>query len=310
MLPENGGRAAFWKKIRFPGPVGVQRPAAARGLKVIVPEKENSACVRCCVIGSGAGGGVAGGGAGCGWKRCVGDGSWNYYDDADFDGAELARFQRLYLEGGFAGTQDQSVGFWRESVWARTVVNYCTSFRTPDDVREEWAEAGVKWIAGRGVHKEFGCGVRTAARESRPESRFSEGTGAGARAEGAWLHVDAMPRNVQGCDQGKNLRVLRIWMRDWGETIDDENVARGCAGEGRADIGGTRAERIRIEGGGATGCGRGFERRASRQREMQSGGGGVRSDSYGGVVGCDRDSIMNILAAFALASGFEHLRSF
>jgi len=34
----------------------------------------------------------------------------NYYDDADFDGAELAGFQRLYVEGGFAGTQDQSVG--------------------------------------------------------------------------------------------------------------------------------------------------------------------------------------------------------
>jgi len=28
------------------------------------------------------------------------------------------------------------------------VVNYCTSFRTPDDIRSEWAEAGARWIAG------------------------------------------------------------------------------------------------------------------------------------------------------------------
>src|SRR5881394_620012 len=91
---------------------------------------------------------------------------------------------------------------------------------------------------GRGVHKEFGCSMRTAARESRAESRFGAGTGVGARAEGAWL---ACGRNAAKCDRlrsGKNLRVLRIWMRDWRETIDHENVARGCAGGGRADIGG------------------------------------------------------------------------
>src|SRR2546430_11103582 len=91
---------------------------------------------------------------------------------------------------------------------------------------------------GRGVHEEFGRGVRTAARESRAESRFGEGTGAGARAEGAWL---ACGRNAAKCDglrSRKNLRVLRIRLRDWRETIDDENVARGCTGKGRADIGG------------------------------------------------------------------------
>ncbi len=71
----------------------------------------------------------------------------SYYDDADFDGAELGGFQRLYLEGGFAATADQSVGLLAgECLGGGTVINYCTSFRTPDDVRGEWAAAGVPWF--------------------------------------------------------------------------------------------------------------------------------------------------------------------
>src|SRR6266436_2678780 len=136
---------------------------------------------------------------------------------------------------------------------------------------------------GRGVHKEFGCGVRTATRESRPESRFAEGTSVGARAQGARLACGDNSTKCDGLRSGKNLRVLRIWMRDWRETIDDENVARGCAGEWRADIGGDPRGTGSNRSGRGDGSGSGFERRASRQREMQSGGGGVRGDSYGGV---------------------------
>jgi hypothetical protein len=149
MLPGNGGGASrVWQKIKFPGPLGVQRPLAARMLQVVVPEKETKLTCEVCVIGSGAGGGVAAAELAAAGKDVLVMEAGNYYDDADFDGAELAGFQRLYLEGGFAGTQDHSVGFLAgECLGGGTVVNYSTSFRTPDDIREEWAEAGAKWIA-------------------------------------------------------------------------------------------------------------------------------------------------------------------
>src|SRR5882724_3977550 len=162
----------------------------------------------------------------------------------------------------------------------------------------------------RGVHKEFGCGVRTAARESRPKSRFGEGTGAGARAEGARLACGRNAAKCNGLRSRKNLRLLRIRMRDWRETIDDENVARGCAGKGRADIGGDPGGAGSNRGGRGDGSGGGCERRASRQREMQSGGGGVRRDSYGGVAAAIGTRQRTYWAAFAFASGFECLRNF
>src|SRR5215471_664087 len=148
MLREKGGASRVWEKTKYPGPLGVQKPKAERALNVIAPEKETALTCDVCVIGSGAGGGVAAAVLAEAGKDVVVLEAGNYYDDADFDGAELAGFQRLYAEGGFAGTQDHSVGLLAgECLGGGTVVNYCTSFRTPDDVRQEWAEAGARWIA-------------------------------------------------------------------------------------------------------------------------------------------------------------------
>ncbi|MBS1866875.1 MAG: gluconate 2-dehydrogenase subunit 3 family protein, partial [Acidobacteria bacterium] len=149
MLPEYRGAAnPVWKKIGYPGPLGA-KAQGARPLRVTTPEKEITASCDVCVIGSGAGGGVAAAVLAAAGKDVVVLEAGNYYDDADFDGAELGGFQRLYSEGGFAATEDHSVGFLAgECLGGGTVVNYCTSFRTPDDIRTEWAEAGVRWIAG------------------------------------------------------------------------------------------------------------------------------------------------------------------
>jgi len=254
MLPENGGTSRVWKKIRFPGPVGVQRPAAARGLKVIVPEKETPLACDVCVIGSGAGGGVAAAELAAAGKDVLVMEAGNYYDDADFDGAELAGFQRLYLEGGFAGTQDQSVGFLAgECLGGGTVVNYCTSFRTPDDVREEWAEAGVKWIAGAEYTKSLDavCERLHVNRDQNRVSAREQVLERGLKVLG-W-HVDAMPRNVTGCDQGKICGYCGYGCAIGAKQSTTKTWLADAQAKGARILVGTRAERIRIEGGGATG---------------------------------------------------------
>src|SRR5262252_3205584 len=40
MLPQTDGKSAVWDKLKYPGPIGVQKPKAERGLRVIVPQKE------------------------------------------------------------------------------------------------------------------------------------------------------------------------------------------------------------------------------------------------------------------------------
>ncbi len=204
MLPEfHGARNPVWEKLQYPGPLGAQTQQSGRGLHVTAPEKETALSCDVCVIGSGAGGGVAAAVLAASGKDVVVLEAGNYYDDADFDGAELAGFQRLYSEGGFAATQDHSVGFLAgECLGGGTVVNYCTSFRTPDDIRAEWA-AGARWIAGAEYSKSLDkvCERLHVNREQNRVSAREQVLERGLKALG-W-HVDAMPRNVVGCDQGK-----------------------------------------------------------------------------------------------------------
>src|ERR1700757_1769531 len=150
MLPGEAGQInPVWANIGYSGPIGVQRPNAPHKLNVIVPHEEMTLQCDVCVIGSGAGGGVAAAALAAAGKEGIVLEAGGYFDDADFDGAELRGFQNLYAECGFASTRDHSVGFLAgECLGGGTVVNYCTSFRTPDEIREEWAEEGAEWIRG------------------------------------------------------------------------------------------------------------------------------------------------------------------
>jgi len=116
----------------------------------------------------------------------------------------LAGHQRLYAECGFASTRDHSVGFLAgECVGGGTVVNYCTSFRTPDEIREEWADEGVEWIRGQEFSKSLDavCERISVNTNHNRVSKREQVLQCGLKRLG-W-HVDAMPRNVIACDQGK-----------------------------------------------------------------------------------------------------------
>src|SRR5260221_460707 len=100
-----------------------------------------------CVIGSGASGATAAAVLSKAGSDVIVLEAGSYLDDADFDGDALRGFERLYMEAGNAATWDQSVNLLAgECLGGGTVVNYCTSFRTPDDIRAEWASAGVPWF--------------------------------------------------------------------------------------------------------------------------------------------------------------------
>lgn len=71
-----------------------------------------------------------------------------YYDDADFDGAVLSGIKRLYAAAPSATAEGQVNLVAGSCLGGGTVVNYTTSFRTPDDVRAEWASHGVPQFEG------------------------------------------------------------------------------------------------------------------------------------------------------------------
>src|SRR6266403_816633 len=170
--------------------------------------------------------------------------------------------------------------------------------------------SGGAMDCGRGVHEEFGCGVRAAACESRAQLCVGAGASIGTRTEGAGMACGSDAAERDGVRAGKNLRVLRIWLRDWSETVGDENVAGRCAGEGCAVCGGDASGESSNRGGRGDRGGGGLERRPSRQREMQNSGCSMRSDSYGGAVAAVRIGERTHWAALAFTSGFERVRNF
>jgi choline dehydrogenase-like flavoprotein len=249
-----GAEGAVWKKLGYPGPIGVQRPNSGRALRAFEPDRDIEIACDACVIGSGAGGGTVAGMLAAAGKDVVVLEAGGYYDDADFDGAELGGFQRLYAESGFLATADHSVGLLAgECLGGGTVVNYCTSFRTPDDVRAEWAKAGVPWIAGPEYSKSLDavCARLSVNQEHNQVSCREQVIERGLRALG-W-HVDRMPRNVThcesenvcgycgyGCAVGAKQSTAKTWLAD-----AEQRGARLLVR--------TRAERVKIEAGMATG---------------------------------------------------------
>src|SRR6266481_5965664 len=255
MLPGAAGEInRVWEKLGYPGPLGVQRPSEPKKLKVIVPEKEMTLTCDVCVVGSGAGGGVAAAVLAAAGKEVVVLEAGGYFDDADFDGAELKGYQRLYTEFGFASTRDHSVGFLAgECLGGGTVVNYCTSFRTPDEIRAEWAEEGVEWIGGPEYTRSLDavCERLSVNTEHNRVSKREEILERGLKRLG-W-HVNLMPRNVVGCDQGKLCGYC-----GYGCTIGAKQSAvktwlADAQKHGAKFVVETRADKVRVERGTASG---------------------------------------------------------
>jgi len=256
MLPRlQGARTPVWDKIGYPGPPKLgDRSGSSRELTTLVPQQDTKLSCEICIIGSGAGGGSAAAVLAAAGKDVIILEAGGYYDDADFDGAELAGYQRLYTEGGSAATADHSVGLLAgQCLGGGTVVNYTTSFRTPDDIRAEWAASGVPWFTRNEYTRSLDavCARLSVNNNHNRISAREQILNRGLRALG-W-HVDAMPRNVVGCDQGEicgycgvgcpvgaKQSVTKTWIAD-----AQNNHARIVTE--------TRAQKIRIERGHATG---------------------------------------------------------
>ena len=253
MLPATDGRNSLWDSIGYPGPAGRVADPSPREIQ---PHRvDQSVTLDCdvCVVGSGAGGGTAAAVLADAGLDVVVLEAGDYLDDGDFDGAELDGYSRLYLSAGALASSDQSVGlFAGECLGGGTVVNFTTSFRTPDQIRQEWAAYGVGAMASHDYTRSLDAvwdrlGVTTD--HSRPSRREQVMKG-GLEALG-W-HVDLMPRNVRGCDEalcgyspfgclvGAKQSTTKTWLVDaWGR--------------GARILVRTRAERVAIENGRAQG---------------------------------------------------------
>ncbi|HUH14984.1 MAG TPA: GMC family oxidoreductase N-terminal domain-containing protein [Gaiellaceae bacterium] len=262
-----------WEEIGYPGPVGPREDAPPPRLEPIEPRGELSLECDVCVVGSGAGGGVAAAVLAAAGLDVVVLEAGGYWSERDFDGAERAGLRRLYRGGGSAATDDQGVGLIAGAcVGGGTLVNYSTSFRTPDDVLAEWEGFGFP-SADLGASLDAVCerlGVNT---DHNLPSRRDEAMRRGLESLG-W-HVDAMPRDVLGCEQGVvcgscgygcPLGAKQSTMRTW---LED------AAAAGARLVVGTKARRVLVEGGKAAGVDAGQVQ--VRARAVVAAGGAIET---------------------------------
>lgn len=200
--PGPTGHSPAWDAIGYPGPLGTRPEAPPRPLDPIRVNQDTTLDCDVVVVGSGAGGGTAAGVLAAAGLDVVVLEAGEYYDDRDFDGGELSGLTRLYAPAPTVTAEGQVNLVAGSCLGGGTVVNFSTSFRTPDDVRAEWAALGTPAFAtdeyGRSLDAVCDrLGVNSEHQVAAQRDVIME---RGLR-ELDW-HVDAMPRNVQGCDMG------------------------------------------------------------------------------------------------------------
>lgn len=94
-----------------------------------------------CVIGSGAGGAHVAARLASAGKRVVVLEAGSHRTSADFNMREQEMYAQLYQDGGNRATADASISILQgRTLGGSTVVNWTTSFRTPEHVTKWWAE--------------------------------------------------------------------------------------------------------------------------------------------------------------------------
>jgi choline dehydrogenase-like flavoprotein len=254
MLPGAGGaRNPAWDAIGYDGPLGKLDTAPPKALTPTPVERDTSLECDVVIVGSGAGGGAAAGVlAGAGLDVIVVEGG-DYYDDEDFDGSELGAITRYYM-GAPTATHDQSVGLIAGAcLGGGTVVNYSTSFRTPEEVRAEWAAHGVPAFTSEDYTRSLDAvcerlGVNQEHNEpSTREQKLQEGC-----VKLGW-HVDAMPRGVRHCAQGKECGYCGLGCRVGAKQSVVKTWLADAHDAGARLIVRTKVERVLVEGGAARG---------------------------------------------------------
>jgi choline dehydrogenase-like flavoprotein len=183
------------RRIGYDGPLGPPTHAPAPR---IVPTRAADTTCDVCVVGSGAGGGVAAAVLAQAGLDVVVLEAGRATGERDFDGDELDAYKHLFWGAAAATTDDGGIGLLTgECLGGTTVVNWTTSFRTPDTVREEWG--------GPFATAEFTRALDAVSQRLGVNTDHNEPSSRDAimrrGLERLGWHVDAMPRNVRGCDQ-------------------------------------------------------------------------------------------------------------
>jgi choline dehydrogenase-like flavoprotein len=196
------GHNPVWEMVGYPGPPAPP-PPTPKTLQPLAIDRHQTFDCDAVVIGSGAGGGVVAGVLAQAGKDVIVLEKGGYYNEADFNQYELEAYNNLYLDRGLTATADKAISMLAGGcLGGGTVVNWTTSFATPEPVRKEWDDL-EKWeVFYTGQYERSSQAVLKRLGVSQNYNRLAK------RDQVMWRgleklnwHHDIMPRNVQDCHQ-------------------------------------------------------------------------------------------------------------
>ena len=199
-VTDASGMNRTWPRIGYaPSPLPPARPEPLRLTRL-----ERSTTLDCdvCVVGSGAGGGVVAAELAARGMSVVVLEAGPGDQAADFEQRELDGTQRLFHGSGLTSTRDAAISiFAGRCLGGGTAVNWQTSLRTPDYVRDEWSDRSGSELFR---HHEFSAALDDVSARlgvSTDESAVNGNNACLERGcEVLGFERARIARNAQGCD--------------------------------------------------------------------------------------------------------------
>jgi hypothetical protein len=247
-------RPSAWDAMGYPGPVGPP-PPKPKTIPTVDIDRDAGFDCDVVVVGSGAGGGtVAGVLASAGLSVIVVE-AGDYRNESDFTHLEADAYRDLYLDGALKSTADGGIHVLSgATLGGGTVINYTTSFPTPEGVRREWDEVAgfVDVFTGERYEESIASVSRRfdVNRDNGSPSMRAQLMEKGLRELG-W-HVDEMPRNAVGCTE-KDCGYCTMGCRIGAKRSTLQTYLQDAADSGAVVITGSVVDHVRTDDGRSTG---------------------------------------------------------
>ena len=242
------------RPIGYPGPLS-PAPNTPKPIRPLAISTDATLDCDVVVIGSGAGGGVVAAELTAAGKDVIVLEKGGYRNEADFTHQEGEALETMYDAGGLLATSDLGLVVLQGStLGGGTVINYTTSFHTPDSVRREWAREH------RLPHfdsAEFTSALDAVARRLSVNTDHAKPSGRDqvlirGLAQLRWHH-GLLPRDVRGCSQDDSCGYCGMGCRRGAKQSTLITYLQDAAAQGARIVVGCDVRRIIIEGGVASG---------------------------------------------------------
>ena len=242
------------RAIGYPGPLGPP-PTTPKPIHPVAITANSTLACDVVVVGSGAGGAVVAAELSAAGKDVIVLEKGGYRNEADFTHLEGDALETMYDAGGLLATSDLSlVVLQGATLGGGTVINYTTSFPTPESVRRQWA---TEHKLPHFESTEFTRSLDAVARRLGVNTDHAKPSGRDQvlirGLEQLKWHHGLLPRDVRGCSQDDACGYCGMGCRRGAKQSTLITYLQDAADHGARSVVNCAVRRVVIDRGSATG---------------------------------------------------------